>query len=172
MKRLPLLFTFLAVVALSASLAYWGLQWWQPPQRPLAPAPRQAAAEASVDAARGLFGGLVTQVAASNYQLRGVVAAGNNNGGNSDSAAIVAIDGKPAAAIGLGREVAPGVTLKEIHPKYVMLSEAGALKRVELASDVGPRGDPNVAAPTMPRLSVSPTTVSPPPPPPVQPERQ
>src|SRR5471032_1865319 len=132
MKRLPLLMTVAAVVALSASLAYWGLQLFKPPQRPIAAVPPQAAQQPGIEAARGLFGGQITVATASNYQLKGVVAARGK-----DSAAIVAVDGKPAMAVGVGREVAPGVTVKEVHPKYVLLSDGGALKRVELATDAG-----------------------------------
>ncbi|MBY0558093.1 MAG: hypothetical protein K2P77_12875 [Burkholderiaceae bacterium] len=132
MKRLPLLVTVLAVVLLSASLAYWALQLFKPAQRPLAPPPAALAMPINLDAAKGLFGGQVTVAAASIYQLKGVVAAQG-----SDSAAIISVDGQPALALGQGREVAPGVTIKEVHPKYIVLSEAGALKRIELASDAG-----------------------------------
>lgn len=132
MKRLPLLFTVLAVAALSASLAYWGLQLFKPQQRAIAPPPLQLAAPPSVDAAKGLFGGQITVAAVSNYQLKGVVAARGN-----DSAAILTVDGKPAVAAAVGREVAPGVTVQEVHPKYVLLSEGGVIKRIDLASDAG-----------------------------------
>jgi len=132
MKRLPLILTVLAVVLLSASLAYWALQLFKPAQRPLAPPPQQLAMPINLDAAKGLFGGQITVAAASNYQLKGVVAARG-----SDSAAIISVDGQPAMAYGQGREVAPGVTIKEVQAKYVVLSEGGALKRIELASDAG-----------------------------------
>jgi len=131
MKRLPLVVTVLAVVLLSASLAYWGLQLFKPQQRAIA-APPQAAAPLNIEAAKGLFGGQITVAAVSNYQLRGVIAARGE-----DSAAIIVVDGQPPLALGVGREVVPGVTVKEVHPKYVVLSEGGALKRVELAADTG-----------------------------------
>ena len=75
MKRLPLILTVLAVVALSASLAYWGLQFFKPQQRPIAAVPLQPAPQANIEAAKGLFGGQTTVAAVSNYQLKGVVAA-------------------------------------------------------------------------------------------------
>ena len=134
MKRLPLFVTVLAVVLLSASLAYWGLQLFKPQQRAIAAPPQQFAAPLNIEAAKGLFGGQITVAAVSNYQLKGVIAARN---GGSDSAAIIVVDGQPPMALGVGREVAPGVMVKEVHPKYVMLSEGGALKRVELATDAG-----------------------------------
>jgi general secretion pathway protein C len=142
MKRLPLFVTVLAVVLLSASLAYWGLQLFKPQQRAIAAPPVQAAAPLNIEAAKGLFGGQITVAAVSNYQLRGVVAA--RNGGN-DSAAIIVVDGQPPLALGVGREVVPGVTVKEVHPKYVLLSEGGAIKRIELASDAGVGSTPGMA---------------------------
>lgn len=132
MKRLPLVVTVLAVVLLSASLAYWGLQLFKPQQRAIAAPPRQVAPPLNIEAAKGLFGGQITVAAVSSYQLRGVVAARGE-----DSAAIIVVDGQPPMALGVGREVVPGVTVKEVHPNYVLLSEGGALKRVELASDAG-----------------------------------
>jgi general secretion pathway protein C len=137
MKRLPLFVSLIAVVALSASLAYWTMQWLTPPVRPLAASlPVNSAPAPSLEAAAGLFGGQSTVVVASNYQLKGVVAAGNGRG----SAAILAADGKPAQALGVGEEVAPGVTVKQIAPRFVLLSEGGATKRVELPAEVPKAG--------------------------------
>lgn len=164
MKRLPLIFTLLAVVALSASLAYWALQLFKPAQRAIAPPPAVVAAEPSLDAAKGLFGGQTTVAVASNYQLKGVVAAGNGH----DSAAIIAVDGQPAMALAVGREVAPGVTVQEIHPKHVLLSEGGVIKRVDLPSDAGARNDAALAPPLpvqqpVPQPAQQPATPQPPP---------
>ena len=151
MKRLPIIFTVAAVVALSASLAYWGLQLFKPQQRAIAAAPLAAALPPNMDAAKGLFGGQVTAAAVSNYQLKGVVAAPGSD--NADSAAILSVDNKPALALAVGREVAPGVTVKEVHPKYVLLSEGGVIKRVDLASDAGISSVPGAAAPPSNLLS-------------------
>jgi general secretion pathway protein C len=161
MKRLPFIFTVAAVAALSASLAYWGLQLFKPQQRPIAAAPMAPAPEPSLDAAKSLFGGQSAVAVASNYQLKGVVAAGDGR----DSAAIVAVDGKPAMALAVGRDVAPGVTVREIHPKYVLLSEGGVVKRIDLASDAGPQNNPNLAPPSialspMPQPVVQPQPVA------------
>jgi general secretion pathway protein C len=129
MKRLPILLSLLALVALSASIAYWVLQLYQPAQRPLAAAPAAALPDPAVDAAATLFGGQAATAVASNYQLTGVVAAG------PESVAIIVADGAPAKALTLGKEVANGVTVREVHPRYVMLSDGGVLKRIELATD-------------------------------------
>jgi general secretion pathway protein C len=139
MKRLPLLITVVAVAALTASLAYWGLQLFKPQQRAIAAVPQALPTEPRIAAAQGLFGGQVAVATASNYQLRGVVAARN---GGSDSAAILSVDNKPATAVAVGKEVAPGVTVKEVHDKYVLLADNGAVKRIDLPSDAGVRSEP------------------------------
>ena len=167
MKRLPLFMSIFALMALSASLAYWALQLFPVQQRPLAAAPPPAVPEVRPEDAARLFGGQVLSVAASNYQLTGVLVARDGRG----SAAILAIDGKPAQALPVGVEVVPGVTVKEVRPTYVLLSEGGAVKRVELASAaLKPGADAALAAPAAPpaaplqppsRMSVAPTIVSP-----------
>ena len=116
MKRMPLLLTLLALVALSASIAYWVLQLYKPEQRPIAAAPVAALPEPAVDAAATLFGGQAMAAVATNYQLTGVVAAGRN------SVAILVADGQPAKAFPVGKELSAGVVVKEVYPRYVMLS--------------------------------------------------
>ena len=127
-KRLPILLSLLALILLAASLAYWVLQLYQPEQRPLAPPPLASQPAPSADAAATLFGGQPTTVV-SNYQLTGVVSAGSN------SAVILVADGAPPKAVRIGREIAPGVTVAEVHRRYVMLSDGGVMKRVELNVD-------------------------------------
>ena len=143
-KRLPLLFTLLALILLAASIAYWFLQLYKPAQRPLAPAPAVAQAEPNLDAAAYLFGGQPTAVAISNYQLTGVVSAGR------DSAVILVAEGSPPKAVRIGREIVPGVTVAEVHPRYVMLSEGGVMKRVDLAPDTGASSQPGGMLPPVP----------------------
>jgi len=129
-KRLPLLLSLLALILLAASIAYWVLQLYKPEQRPLAAAPVATQPPPSPDAAATLFGGQPTAVISS-FQLTGVVSAGAN------SAVILVADGQPPKAVRIGREIAPGVTVAEVHRRYVMLSDGGVMKRVELAPDTG-----------------------------------
>ena len=129
MKRLPLVLSLLAVIALSASIAFWVLQLYKPAQRPMAAIAEARMADPAPDAAATLFGGQAVAAGPSNYQLTGVVAAGR------ESVAILVVDGKPPRALAVGKEIASGVTVKEVHPKYVMLSEGGVMKRVDLATD-------------------------------------
>jgi general secretion pathway protein C len=141
MKRLPILMSLVAVIALSASIAYWALELYKPAQRPMAAIADARAPDPAPDAAATLFGGQAVTNAPSNYQLTGVVAAGR------DSVAILVADGQPPRALKVGREIASGVTVKEVHPKYVMLSEGGVLKRIELATDGKAGANVALAAP-------------------------
>jgi general secretion pathway protein C len=130
MKRLPLFISFILFIALCVSLAYWTLQLFKPPLRPIAPTPPPSAPVINLEAAANLFGGQpqASEAVASNIELKGIIAAGRAG----DSVAILAANGKPAQAIGIGRELLPGLKVKEIHGDYVLLSEGGAVKRVEL----------------------------------------
>jgi general secretion pathway protein C len=142
-KRLPLILSLLGVVLLAVSLAYWILQLYQPPQRPIAAVQHTPQPDPAIDAAATLFGGQVAVASATNYQLTGVVADG------SSSVAIIVADGAPKA-LRVGKEVAPGITLAEVHPRYVMLSDGGVMKRVDLATDAkaaAPMGGPGAAPP-------------------------
>ncbi|WP_342118891.1 type II secretion system protein N [Pseudoduganella sp. OTU4001] len=150
MKRLPLISSVAAVAVLSASLAYWGMQLFKPKQRPIAAVPLAQMPELNMDAARGLFGGNTAVAVVSNYQLRGVVADTRGRG----SVAIISADGQPAKAYPVGAELAPGVSVKEVQPKHVVLMEGGVQKRLELLVEAG--GSAGVAG-----------IAAPPPPPPV-----
>ena len=129
MKRMPVLLSFIFFVALCASAAYWTLQLIRPPLRPMAAPAPATVVEVRLDSASGLFGGRPVALAeASNYQLKGVVVAANGN----ESVAILSADGKPAKAVGMNAELQPGVLIKEVHPRYVLLSDNGVVKRVAL----------------------------------------
>ena len=144
MKRLPLVASFLLFIALCASLAYWGMQLFKPPLRPVAAPPRTVQAEIRPEAAATIFGGRRGNVAvASNYQLKGVIFSGNPR----DSVAIISTDGKPAQAIRVDAELTPGVSIKEVYRDYVLVSEGGAVKRVELPESAKGQVDLAVAAP-------------------------
>ena len=131
MKRLPLVTSFILFIALCASAAYWAMQLLKPPLRAVAAPPQTAQPAPKLDAAAGLLGGRSTAAVASNFQLKGVVVAGDP----AKSVAILAANGKPAQAIRTNAEVVPGVTVKEVNRSYVLLSEGGVIKRVELPAD-------------------------------------
>jgi general secretion pathway protein C len=158
MKRLPLLFTLLALIFLAVSATYWGMQLFKPQQRPIAAAAPASLPEPSPDAAATLFGGQPVANVAMNYQLTGIVAAGR------DSVAIIVADGQPPKALKVGRELAPGVSISEVHARYVMLSEGGVMKRVDLAPDTKPAIPLSGAAASpmaMPQRAVAPAGAMP-----------
>jgi len=155
-KRLPLLLSLLGVILLAASLAYWILQLYQPPQRPIAAVPHASMPDPSIDAAATLFGGQIATASATNYQLTGIVSAGR------ESVAIIVAEGSPPKAVRMGKELVPGITLAEVHPRYVMLSDGGVMKRLDLAADNKPAaamGGPGAAA--NPGANVMPATIAP-----------
>ena len=125
MKRMPLLMTLLALIALSVSCAYWFMQLYKPAQRPLAAAPVAAMPDPGIDAAAGLFGGQPA-AAASNYQLVGVVAAGR------DSAAIIVVDNGVPMALKVGKEIVSGLRVQQVFPRYVTLSDG---RRIDIAQE-------------------------------------
>lgn len=132
MKRWPLATTFVLFIAACISAAYWAMQLFKPPLRPVVAPPQTAQIAPRLDAAAVLFGGRPTIAGASNFQLKGVVVAGNA----AESIAILAAGGKPAQVVKINEEVAPGVKVTEVHPRYVLLSEGGMVKRVELPEDL------------------------------------
>jgi general secretion pathway protein C len=87
--------------------------------------------------------------------------------------AILVADGQPPRALKVGKEISDGVVVREVHPKYVMLSEGGVLKRIELATDATAGTSLALAAPIagMNGQQPMPQPMQPPPQPP-QPEQQ
>jgi general secretion pathway protein C len=147
MKRGPLIASFILFIALCVSATYWGMQLFKPPLRAVAAPPPAVQSPLRPDAAAGLFGGRSTVAVATNFQLRGVVMSGTPK----ESIAILAADGKPAQAVSADREVMPGVRIKEVHARYVLLSDNGVTKRVELPDENSPQVKADTAAQPMPR---------------------
>jgi len=134
MKNTRLIVIALLTALLCASIAYWALKLMHPAERPLA-APQQAKQDINLDAAAGLFGGRKAgATAATNFNLLGVIDAKSE----VDSVAIIAAAGKSAQAVAVGGEVAPGVIVREVHPRYVLLSENGASRRLDLPEKMPP----------------------------------
>jgi general secretion pathway protein C len=156
MKRLPVLASFVLFVALCVSLAFWAMQLFKPAPRAVIAPPQVAAAAPDLAAAAGLFGGRSTVAVASNYQLKGVVAAVDGR----DSVAIVSANGKPAQAIRQGAEIVPGAVVKEVHKGYVLVAEGGVPKRIELPQTAPPSSA--LASPAA--LAPAPAVVRPTPP--------
>ena len=131
MKSGPRIVSFALFIVLCASLAYWAMQWFKPAQRAMVAPPAATQAPPPMDAAANLLGGRPTFAVASNFQLKGVVVSDNP----AESVAILAVDGKPAKASRTNAEIKPGVTVKEVQRGFVLLSDDGVIKRVELPQD-------------------------------------
>jgi general secretion pathway protein C len=115
---------------------------FKPAVRPVAAPPPASRPAIGLEAALGLFGGNASIAVASNFQLKGVIVAK----AAQESVALLSADGKPAQAIAIGAEVAPGVTVKEVHAQYVLLSESGVIKRVELPESAKGQASVDVAS--------------------------
>lgn len=139
MNRLPQISSFILFITLCVCAAYWGTRLFRPPARVVAAAAPAIPPVPSPDAAAGLFGGRLSAVASSNFQLKGVVMASNPD----ESVAVLAVNGKPPQAKKMHEEVLPGVTVKEINRAYVLLSEGGLDKRINLpaAAKAGRKAD-------------------------------
>lgn len=129
MRRAPLIASFILFLLLISSLAYWAMQLFAPPPRPVVAPPQSFSQQVPpIAAAASIFGGRSSGKTMINVQLRGVVLAGRVK----DSVAIlVAEDGAPQP-LRLEDEVLPGVKVQAIHPRYVVLSDHGVLREVSL----------------------------------------
>jgi general secretion pathway protein C len=151
MKRLPLLFSFLLFLALSATLAYWIVQWTAPVPRAVSAPPKSERTTPPISAAASLFGGRSPGSTVANVQLRGVV----HSGSLSDSVAIIAVEGKPPRALMLNSEIVPGMIVKQILNKTVVVSEKGAERELSLPAFAAQESNstmPQASTPTAPNL--------------------
>lgn len=128
MKRLPLLSSFILFLLLCMSLAYWGLRFYKPKNREVA-APVSAPTFEPIAGQWGsIFGASQVNGAPSEYQLKGVVMAGRPN----ESVAIFTTNGSNSKYVAVNHELSPGVSLKEVHANYIVISQGGATKRIDL----------------------------------------
>jgi general secretion pathway protein C len=125
-KHLPLTAALILTTAVLGSGAYWGAALSGPQAGPVAVAPHTAPAPPDIAAAAGLFGGAPLAAATIAFKLKGVIEDG------AEGVAILVEDGKPALAVGIGQQAAPGVTVTEIHQRYVMLDMSGKPTRLDL----------------------------------------
>jgi general secretion pathway protein C len=127
---LPRLLIHLLGAALAcAQLAYWSIRLMTPPPM-AAPPPERAVSIRDPDPvllARA-FGQVehVATEAYGNIQVAGVFAAGR------DSAAVFVVGDRPARAVRLGQEVAPGSTLVEVDPHSVTLDSRGVRRQLRV----------------------------------------
>ncbi|MFM8467980.1 MAG: type II secretion system protein N [Oxalobacteraceae bacterium] len=127
MKRLSAAASLLLFLALCASLAYWLLQWFAPAPRTVVAPPVAQGSMPPLSAADTLFGGN-PQRTLTVVQLRGILHADRD----TESVAILAIEGKPPRAVHISAEVTPGLVLKAIQARAVIVSERGMEREVIL----------------------------------------
>ncbi len=122
MRRAPILIHLLGAIAAGALFAFWALKLTTsaaavaPP-----PPPPPMAREPDAGLAARMFGDVgAAPASALNVQVSGVFAAGRA------SSAVISVDGKPARAILLGKQVAAGVRLSGVQADGVTLEQDGA----------------------------------------------
>ncbi len=150
MKRAPLIVSFLMFITLCMSLSFWGIHLFKPQARAVAVPMQSAAFEPGAGQWGSVFGQSQVAQAASNYQLKGVILAVRQ----IESVAIISANGRPAQAVGINQELSPGVTLKAVYDQYILISENGISKRVELppsatitSAPISPNGAATMAPP-------------------------
>ena len=158
MTRLPVLVSFLLFLALAATFAYWTAQWTAPPPRAVSAPPKSEHTVAPVSAAASLFGARAQGTSMANVQLRGVV----HSGRSSDSLAIIAVEGKPARALGVNSEIAPGMKVKQILRKTVVVSEQGAERELSLPAFAAQESTAAMSQPGVPQPAMPPPANTPP----------
>jgi general secretion pathway protein C len=135
-QRAPLIASFLLFLLLCASAAYWLLQWLAPEPRPVAAPPQAERSLPPVAAASTLFGGRAQGRGMGAVQLRGIIRSGRPGA----SIAILTAEGQPTRALPVDAEVAPGLMIKEIRARTVVLSEHGAERELSLPEFVAQEG--------------------------------
>jgi general secretion pathway protein C len=128
-KSLKILLHVLMLALVCAIAAYWAIRIMTPPPAAMPPLqPAAAPREADPMLAARMFG--LVQAApvqlAMNVQALGAFAAG------PDSAAVLAIDGKPARVYLVNQEVAPGAKLVEVRKDAVTIEQGGARRDIAL----------------------------------------
>ncbi|MFM7485162.1 MAG: type II secretion system protein N [Burkholderiaceae bacterium] len=128
MKRLPLLCSFVLFILLCASVTYWLLQWMAPSTRTLQVVAPAEPALPELSAATQLFGGASTEATSTPLQLSGIIYSRTPG----ERVAIITSDAKPARALGMNAEVAPGIIIKQINQRSVIISEQTSQREIQL----------------------------------------
>jgi general secretion pathway protein C len=164
-RALPNAIGLILLLLLCACTAYWAMLLL--PAKPAAVEMPIAAVVAPIDINQGatLFGGEgLATVSSSNFRLLGVLVARNTE----ESIALLSADDGRARPYRVNQEISSGVFVKEVHDKYAILSEGGALKRLALPERVPGRA---TAPPAQAVVAPSPLAGVPPAPPPEPEER-
>lgn len=129
-QLLPRLLSFILFLGLCASLAYWTIEFFTPSPRPVAISATVTQPLPPISVAAALFGDQADANTMTNIQLRGVILAGRAE----ESVAILITDGGTPKYLRRDAEVVPGVKVKEIDAKKVVLSDHGVSREVSLTA--------------------------------------
>jgi general secretion pathway protein C len=129
MKRLPLIITIILFACLCALISFGAMRAFNPKPRMLSAPVTSTPFEPAMGQWGPVFGrDQAVQNAPSIFALKGVVYSSRVG----ESLALVVVDDKPGMAIAVGKEIIPNVKLMEVHPTYVVVSESGISRRIDM----------------------------------------
>ena len=127
-ERLPNTVSFLFFIGVWVSLSFWLQQWLSPPVQPMQLFPMAEQIIPPLSSAANLFGGSEQSSMLANVQLNGVI----RSNSSKDSIVIIATDGGPSRALRLNSEIMPGIVVKSINARSVILSGNGTEREITL----------------------------------------
>ena len=127
-ERLPNTVSFLFFIGVWVSLSFWLQQWLSPPVQPMQLFPMAEQSIPPLSSAANLFGGSEQSSMLANVQLNGVI----RSNSSKDSIVIIATDGGPSRALRLNSEIMPGIVVKSINARSVILSGNGTQREITL----------------------------------------
>ena len=127
-ERLPNTVSFLFFIGVWVSLSFWLQQWLSPPVQPMQLFPMAEQSIPPLSSAANLFGGSEQSSMLANVQLNGVI----RSNSSKDSIVIIATDGGPSRALRLNSEIMPGIVVKSINARCVILSGNGTQREITL----------------------------------------
>ena len=159
-ERAPDIVSFIFFIGIWVSLSFWLKQWLTPPTQVAQPFPIAEQTIPPLSSAANLFGGSEQASTLANVQLNGVIRSNRAQ----ESVVIIATETGPPRALRLHSEVMPGIVVKEINSRSVILSGKGTEREIALpafasqsgvlAETAGLAGQQNA---TMPRQQPSAT---------------
>jgi len=110
------------------SLSFWFQQWLSPPKQAVELMPMAEQKMPPLTSAANLFGGSEQSSVLANVQLNGVI----RSNSAKDSIVIIATDGGPSRALLLNSEIMPGIVVKAINARSVIVAGKGAEREIAL----------------------------------------
>ena len=127
-ERLPNAVSFLFFVGIWMSLSFWFQQWLSPPKQVVELMPVAEQSMPPLASAANLFGGSEQTSMLANVQINGVI----RSNSSKDSVVIITADGGPSRALRLNSEIMPGIVIKSINSRSVIVAGKGAEREIAL----------------------------------------